>query len=227
MHIRSLFALCGASIALSLTLAANAFAAGTQVSVRIEGKSHTLLPNTVVSTHAGSITKGGAPAGTCPATSAAGALDVATHGRWNGSYSTKYAQLSLTSILGETWTFSQKSYYWGIWVNNRYASTGMCQITLHRGDQILFAVDSATRHEHPLGLTAPRRANTRHTFRVRVVSYSDAGVAKPLAGVRIDGAVTNRSGTATITDKRTGKLTLTASRTGYIRSAPATVRVSR
>jgi len=227
MHKRPLLALCGASLTLSLTLAANAFAAGNQVSVRIEGRSHTLLDTTVVHTHAGSITKGGAPAGNCPATSAAGALDVATHGRWNGSYSSHYAELSLTSILGETWSFSQKKYYWGIWVNDRYASAGMCQIVLHRGDQVLFAVDSVARHEHPLGLTAPRRANARHMFKVRVVSYSDAGVAKPLARVRIDGAVTNRSGIATITDKRAGKLTLTASRTGYIRSAPATVSVSR
>lgn len=226
MHIRSLFALCVASIALCLTLAANAFASGTKVNVRIEGRSHTLLATTVVHTHAGSITKGGAPAGNCPATSAAGALDVATHGRWGGSYSTHYAELSLTSILGETWSFSQKKYYWGIWVNDRYASAGMCQIALHRGDRVLFAVDSVARHEHPLGLTAPRRASARHTFKVTVVSYSDAGVAKPLAGVRIDGAVTSRGGIATITEKRAGKLTLTASRTGYIRSAPATVSVS-
>ncbi len=226
MHNRSLFALCGATVVLCLALAANAFAAGTQVSVRIEGKSHTLLPTTVVHTHAGSITKGGAPAGTCPATSAAGALDVATHGRWDGSYSTKYAELSLTSIFGETWSFSQKKYYWGIWINNHYASAGMCQIALHRSDQVLFAVDSDTRHEHPLGLTAPRRASTRHAFNVKVVSYSDAGLAKPLAGVRLDGAVTNRSGIAKITDKRAGKLTLTASRTGYIRSAPTIVSVS-
>ncbi len=224
MHIRSLFALCGASIALSLTLAANAFAAGTQLSVRIEGKSHTLLPNTVVHTHAGSITKGGAAAGHCPATSAAGALDNATHGRWDGKYypTGSAAGIFITSIFGVRPPTVND--YWTVFVDNRTAGSGICALKLHRNEQLLFAVTNGS--QLPIVLTAPQHAKIGRPFKVRASYYTGKGVRKPLAGVRLDGAVTNRSGIATITDKRAGKLTLTASRTGYIRSAPTTVRVS-
>jgi len=225
MHKRPLLALCGASLTLSLTLAANAFAAGNQVSVRIEGRSHTLLDTTVVHTHAGSITKGGAPAGNCPATSAAGALDVATHGRWGGKYysSTMPAGIFITSIFGARPPTVND--YWTVFVDNRTAASGICALKLHRNEQLLFAVTNGS--QFPIVLNAPKRAKASRPFKVKAFYYTRKGVAKPLARVRIDGAVTNRSGIATITDKRAGKLTLTASRTGYIRSAPATVSVSR
>ncbi len=229
MQFRRMIALCGASIALVLVPAASALAAGTQVRVRVEGKSRTLLAGTGVQTHGGSITKAGAPAGSCPATSAAGALDGATHGRWGAVYSSSFSQLELTSILGEKWTFTSPN-YWGVWVNDRYATTGMCEIKLHRGDHVLFAVDSAKHHEHPLGLSGPRHATAGRRFRLTVVWYSDAGVAKPLAGARVHGggvnAVSNAHGVVSVTASSTGKQTYTASGTGYIRSARVTVRVS-
>ena len=81
-------ALGGLTIALALTPTAALAAGPTTVSVRIEGTSRTLLAATNVRTHSGSITKGGAPAGACPATTAAGALDDAAHHKWTGSYGT-------------------------------------------------------------------------------------------------------------------------------------------
>ncbi len=224
MHNRSLFALCGATVVLCLALAANAFAAGTQVSVRVEGKSHTLLATTVVHTHAGSITQGGAPAGACPATTAAGAFDAATHGHWTGKYyaSTHPAGIFITSIFGiRPPTVND---YWTVFVDNRTAPSGICALGLHRNEQLLFAVTNGS--QFPIVLTAPKQAKTKRPFKVKAFYYNAKNVAKPLAGVRLDGAVTNRSGIATITDKRAGKLTLTASRTGYIRSAPVTVTLS-
>lgn len=224
MPIRSLFALCGASIALCLTLGGNALAAGNQVTVRVEGSSHTLLPTTVVHTHAGSITKGGAPSGACPATTAAGAFDVATHGRWDGKFYASAHGIFITSIFGEKPTGND---YWTVFVDNRASSLGICGLRLHRGEQLLFAVTNGK--EDPIVLTAPRHARTNHSFNVKAFYYTAKGVAAPLAGVRLKdaGAVTNRRGIATITDRRPGKLELTASRSGYIRSAPATVSVSR
>jgi hypothetical protein len=224
MSIRRFLAVSGAVAALGLILAGGAFAAGTTVSVRVEGKKRTLLPATVAHTTAGSITKAGAPPGNCPSTSAAGALDVATHHRWGAIYSTSFSQLELTSILGEKWTFSSPN-YWGVWVDNRYATTGMCQIKLRKGDRILFAVDSGKHHEHPLGVKAARHVRVGHRLRVKVVSYTDGGAAKPLAGVRIHGATTNGAGFATITPTRSGRLRLTASHAGYIRSAAVSVKV--
>lgn len=69
-------ALLGATLALVLTPAAAA--AATTVTVRVEGASRTLLAPTKVSVpSSGSITKGGAPAGSCPAHSAAGQRSLA------------------------------------------------------------------------------------------------------------------------------------------------------
>ena len=119
-----------------------------------------------------------------PSTSAAGALDAATKGDWGGTYSSSLGELALTSIKGENWPFSQVRYYWAIWVNNRYAEKGMCQIKLRRGDQVLFAADSEKHPEHPLGLSAPAKAKRGRSFQVKVVWYSDSGKAKGLKGVQ-------------------------------------------
>jgi hypothetical protein len=231
MHLRRNTALWGTLVALAALAAlaalvpASALAAGTSVSVRVEGLTRTLVATKTVHTHTGSITKGGAPPGNCPSTSAAGALDVATKGNWGGSFSSMFNELALTSVKGESWPFTQVKYYWGIWVDNRYATVGMCQIKLKRGDKILFAVDSAKKHEHPLGLSAPAKATRGQSFKVKVVWYSDGGKAKGLKGVKIDGVTTNAGGIARITSTKAGKLRLKASSKGYIRSAAATVKV--
>ncbi|MFZ0039972.1 MAG: hypothetical protein WAK93_01585 [Solirubrobacteraceae bacterium] len=227
MPTRRTLALGGALLALCLVFASAALAAGTKVSVRVEGVKRTLLSTTSVTTHSGSITKDGTPAGICPSSSAAGALDIATKHRWGGTFDTKFQELELTTILGESWPFTQDKYYWGIWVNNRYASAGMCQITPHKGDRILFAVDSDTTHEHPLGLSAPARATRGKAFKVKVVSYSDAGKATPLAGASIKGVsgTTDNRGALTVTDTHAGKLRLQASAKSHIRSATETVTV--
>jgi hypothetical protein len=229
MHHRKFLALTGATLAFVLAPSAAALAAtGTKVTVRVEGSTRTLLAPTVVQTHTGSITKGGAPAGACPATSAAGALDVATHHDWGGTFFSSFNDYEIKTILGDT-EGGTKS-YWGIWVNDVYATTGACEITLHRGDQLLFAVDSVAHHEHPLGLTAPSRTSVGHPFAVKVVWYSDAGVAKPLAGVQVSGAgvsgVTNRRGVLSVSEPHAGTVVLRAHRNGYIRAAPVSVRVT-
>jgi hypothetical protein len=230
MHHRKFLALTGATLAFVLAPSATALAASTtKVTVRVEGGTRSLLPPTIVQTQFGSITQGGAPAGACPATSAAGALDVATHHRWSGTFFSSFNDYEIKTILGDT-EGGTKS-YWGIWVNNTYATTGACEIQLKRGDRLLFAVDSVAHHEHPLGLTAPAKAKAGRPFNVKVVSYSDAGVAKPLAGVQVSGpgvnGVTNRRGILSVSEPHTGIVMLRARRSGYIRAAPVSVRVSR
>jgi hypothetical protein len=205
---------------------AGALAAGAAVSVRVEGLKRTLVAAKLVHTHSGSITKDGAPAGTCPATSAAGALDVATKGNWGATFSASLNELELTSIKGQSWPFTQPNYYWAVWINHRYAEVGICQIKLKRGDHLLFAVDSAKTAEHPVGVSGPARASVGKSFKVKAVWYTDAGKAKALKGIKIDGATTNAKGIATITASKRGKLRLKASPKGYIRSAAITVKVS-
>jgi Domain of unknown function (DUF4430) len=215
-------ALGGLTAALVLTPAV-ALAAAPTVSVRIEGASRTLLPATNVRGHTGSITKGGAPAGACPATTAAGALDVATHHKWNGSYGT-YG-LSVTSILGESHPFTS-SEYWSIFVNGRYASAGICGLKLRSGEQILFAAVPDKGTEYPIVLSAPAHATTGHGFTVKATYFGAKGGAKPLAGVAVKGAgTTNAKGITTVTATKKGKLSLIASRAGYIRDE-VTVAVS-
>jgi hypothetical protein len=88
MKFKQVLALSGAAVLLVAAPVTSASGAGTRVSVRVEGKNRTLLADKVVQTRSGSITKGGAPSGACLASSGQGALDVATHGRWSGKFST-------------------------------------------------------------------------------------------------------------------------------------------
>lgn len=227
MYKKRILALGGATLALAVASPV-ALGAGTQVAVRVEGKSRTLLATKTVRTHAGSITRGGAPAGKCPATSGAGALDVATKHRWSGPWSSDFNEFEIKTILGDTESTSK--FYWGIWINNRYATTGACELKLHRGDQLLFAVDSVAHHEHPLAIKAPKHAVAGKSFDVRVVWFSDRGKSKPAAGVALAGAgqgvVTNSRGVAHIVASHPGTLKLGASGNGFIRAAKVRVPVS-
>ena len=87
MNRKTLGALLGALvIALAVSGVALAAGSGPAVSVQVKTSSKTLLNATGVHGEKGSITKGKTPKGKCPGSSAAGALDAATHGRWTGKY---------------------------------------------------------------------------------------------------------------------------------------------
>jgi hypothetical protein len=229
MHRKYSFALCGViAICLLLLTGVASAASGQAVTVRVEGAKRTLLAPTVVHLHSGSITKGGAPSGACPATSAAGVLDLATHHRWVGTWSTSFNDYEVTSILREAHSFSTKL-YWSVWIDNRFATTGVCGIKLHRGDQLLFAVEGS-KTEHPIAIKAPSSATVGHAFTVTVVSYSTGGKSKPLAGATVSVAghrgKTNSHGTVSLTPSHSGTFTLEAVHRGYIRAAPVTVHVA-
>jgi hypothetical protein len=235
MNVKTLLALGGAGLALVLLPATGALAAGgTTVTVRVEGVKQTLLAPDTVHTRTGSITRFGAPRGACPATSAQGALDLATHHRWAGEWSTQFGpEYEITSIFGEAHSFTSK-YFWEIFVDNLAASAGACQLKLHRGEQLLFAAVPQTGTVFPLGLTVLDRPVAGHPFRVRVVYYDSAGRPKPLAGATVTAgqisaepiphsrvsAKTNSAGIATLSESRLGLIELQASKPGYIRTAP-------
>jgi hypothetical protein len=198
------------------------------VTVRVEGKTRSLLQAKSIHTHGGFITRNGAPSGACSANSGAGALDVATKHRWTGSWSTSFNDFLISKILGDTETSSK--FYWGIWINNRYATSGACGLKLHRGDKLLFAVDSVAHHEHPLAIRAPKQAVVGGSFNVKVVSYSDKGKSQPAAHVSLAGAgqgvVTNSHGVAHVVAGQAGTLKLGASATGFVRAAQVRVHVT-
>ena len=114
MHKKTILALGGATLALAVASPV-ALGAGTPVTVRVEGKTRTLLQAKSIHTGGGFITRNGAPSGACSANSGAGALDVATKHRWAGSWSTSFNDFLISKILGDT--ESSSKFYWGIWVN--------------------------------------------------------------------------------------------------------------
>ena len=220
-----------AAPAAAALLAAPAFAgAQTRVSFRVEGVSKTLLPaKTVPVPTGGSITKGGAPKGACPANSAAGAFNTATGGNWSGTYSSGLG-IEVTKILGESGIFSKGS-YWEFFVNNHAASVGICDQKAKSGDQLLFAnVPAKGAAEFPIVISAPAKATAGRSFQVKASYYpTKSNTAKPLAGVSFTGVKgkTNAQGVATVTASQAGKLSLVGSKSGEIRSAAATVVVSK
>jgi hypothetical protein len=230
MNAKNVLALCGVTAATVGLLTGVAFAAsGPAVTVRVEGLKKTLLAPTVVHVHSGSITKGGAPSGACPAKSAAGALDAATRHKWGGTWSTSFSDYEITSILGESHAFTSK-YYWEIVVNNVSASAGACALKLHTGEQLMFAAVPDTGTEFPIAIEAPSSATVGHQFDATVVWFNAKGKSKPLAGatVSIAGHVfkTDSHGIVPLTPDNAGTFTLNATDTGYIRAAPVMVHVS-
>ena len=225
---RQFSALAGGVAVLVLAITAPALGAGSGVTVRVEGVKRTLLPATVAHTESGSITKGGTPKGSCPGSSGAGYFDSATHHKWSGTYSSGLG-VEITSVLGETHKFSAKGFYWGIWVNNTFASAGLCDLKLKPGDQLLFAPAPGSGTTYPIILTAPAKASAGQAFSVKATYLKSAkGKAKALKGVKVTdaGGVTSSNGSATVTVTKPGKVTLVATLKGYIR-AEATVNVSQ
>ena len=122
--------------ALLVPTAVEAFGSGVKVSIKTLTK--TLLPPTKEHGEQGSVTKGGAPRGKCPGNSAAGALDVATHGRWTAKWYGKYNDVFISSVLGVKPPNSKD--FWEVLVNGKPASTGACEIRLRPGQRLEFKI---------------------------------------------------------------------------------------
>jgi hypothetical protein len=228
MKYRQFAALGGVVAALAVALTAPALGAGPGVTVRVEGVQHTLLAATVAHTEPGSITKAGTPQGSCPGSSAAGYFDSATHHHWSGSFSSGLG-IEVTTVLGETHKFSAKGFYWGIWVNGKFASAGLCDLKLKPGDQLLLAPAPGSGTTFPINLTAPATAKVGRPFIVKASYFKTTkGKATTLKGVKVSDGVnaTDNHGTTTVTAHKAGTITLTATLKGFIR-AEATVKVSR
>lgn len=230
MFSKKFLALSGAVLASLLVLAPAAGASHdpAPVTIRIEGKTKTLLASTDVKTHSGSITVGGAPKGACPAKSAQGALDVATDHKWSGKWYGKYDEYEIFTILGDH--ESGTKYFWEIFVNNVAATAGACEIKLKPGDRLLFAAVSVKGVAYPTALIAPSHAVANQPFKVKVVYYNAKGKAKPLAGavvsVKGHSAKTGSNGTITLTGDSAGTYSISESKSGYVRAAPVTVHVT-
>jgi len=184
------------------------------VTVRVEGLTKTLLPPTTVTLESGSVSKGVA-ADSCSALSALGALQDATHGVWNGSWSSSYKEYYVTSILGDTYS-STADYYWAFWLNDKPASLGACGVDPAKGSSVLFFPEYDGKSKsivapNVLGISAPASVLVGKPFTVVVTSYANTnGKATPAIGALVS------AGSASATAGSGGKASLTLSKTGNV-----------
>jgi hypothetical protein len=185
------------------------------VTVRVEGLTKTLLPPKVVTLESGSVSKDGVAADSCSALSALGALEDATHGVWNGSWSSSYKDYFVTSILGDGYS-STADYYWAFWLNDKPASLGACSVDPAKGSSILFFPEYDGKSKSivapsVLGISAPASVLVGKPFTVTVTSYANAnGKAAPAVGAHVSAA------SATATAGSGGKASLKISKTGSV-----------
>lgn len=223
-------------IALAATIALAAFggAAAAQastgepatVSVRVEGESQTLLPESTVTTTTTPVVKNGNPSDSCPGTSALGALQLATGGDWEGKWEASFHQYVVESILGESHRFGGGS-FWAFYLDHKYSSQGACAAELAAGEPVLFAALPESDSEHPpatLGILAPAEAQVGEAVTVAVSSYAaETGDASPADGATVSyeatgSASTDEQGHATLSFSSTGVQQLLVQAAGAVRT---------
>jgi hypothetical protein len=178
-----------------------------------------LTPPVEVTTTTAEVTK---DSGKCSGTSAGGALELATHGNWEGKWTASLSDYEVVTIDGRSFPFEEGSpanYYWSFWRNNSYAPEGVCHTELEAGDQILFVPScyGASCPPEPSGVLAievPATAEVGKPTPVTVDRYNAKGEPSPLAGATVSGggvsAETDSEGHTTLTFSGDGAYTLRA-----------------
>jgi hypothetical protein len=222
-----------AVLVLVLVLAvAPAALAGPTVTVRVEGLNQTLLAPTEVTTDATPVVKDGNSAHACSGLTAAGALERATGGSWGGEWFEGFHGYSVETVLGETHAFepaAAANYFWSFWLDNKAASTGICEGELQAGQSILFFPEcfsetgACPAPPNPLGISAPAVAQRGAPVTVTVTSYDNAGgAASPTVGAAVTGggagATTDSAGHATLAIPQTGSIQLQVTAPGSVRT---------
>jgi hypothetical protein len=228
----SVFTALSCAVLASLVLVSSVIAAGpATVTVRVEGPTETLVNPTQVLTTTAPVVKDGNQADSCTGTSAAGALQLATKGNWDGNWFSGLGY-SVETIEGQSFPFTQP-FYWSFWLDGKPATTGICEAELSSGDSILFFPECFSETSgvcppapNPLGIEAPAVAELGKPVTVTVTSYANAtGAPSPAAGATVTGggasATTDSSGHATVAFTSTGPLYLQASAAGAVRSEAA------
>ena len=207
---------------LPIAPASAASGAPSTVGVRVLGAGPAfpaLLPLTEVTTTTAAIEKAG---GSCAGTSAAGALELATGGNWEGNWNSGFGDYEVISIEGQAYPFdseSNKNYFWSLWLNGRETATGICGTALETGDQVLF-FPSCFGSECPappdvVVLEGPAAAEVGAPVAITVLSYpGSGGEPGPAAGATVSAeGVTDKadsSGHAMLTFARAGSFAVHA-----------------
>jgi hypothetical protein len=240
----------GALVAAVLSLALGSSAAlaakgkakgkgGTPASVRVEGMTKTLLPETTVLVKAASIDKDGKPADVCEGVSGAAALQQATKGNWTAGPFSAGLGYPVFGLFGEAYPFTS-SYYWSMWIDDKPATTGICA-TLHAKEKLLFfpqcSQESASActqgmFDPPvLSIRAASHVRVGHPFGLSVFSLANfTGKSMPAKGAKVTGggksATTSASGKAKLRFAKAGTYRIVASAAESVRDE-LTVKVTR
>jgi len=202
-------------LALVLPGAAAQAAVPATVTVEVEGAAQTLLAPTAVTTTSTPVVKDDEHS--CSGGSAAGALELATSGRWNGEWFGGFGY-SAETILGETHAFepgAAANFFWSYWLNDKPSSVGICEGELSSNESILFFPEcfsetgACPAAPNPLGIAAPASAERGTPVSVTVTSFANAnGDPSPAVGATVSGggatATTDSSGRATLVLPRIG-----------------------
>jgi hypothetical protein len=223
--VRIVALLCPLLAALCSLLGASPAIAGTPatVTVRVLGPApayQALTPPVEVTTTMAPVTKNG---GDCSGTSAGGALELATKGDWEGTWSAKYSDYEVISIDSLSFPFEESSpanYYWSFWRDNLFEEVGICEAELEGNDQVLFVPSCYGASCPPaptglLGIQAPADAEVGKPTLITVERYNAKGEPSPLAGATVSGAgassaATDAEGHTTLTFSGDGTYTLRA-----------------
>ncbi len=208
---------------LLLSLAVAAPAAAATVTVRAEGANGTTLPQVTVPSTGPAVTKDGK---TCGGDTAAGALDRATQGDWDG---TAFSfGLTVDRILADSYDFSSGR-YWNLDLNNSSASVGVCDLKPGAGDEILFDAHCANATTDcftgmPLDVNAPATVTPGQAFAATVREFDDSqspATSRASAGATVTGggvtATSDVGGMATVTLQQRGPVRLTATKGSQVR----------
>jgi len=225
-------ALGAACLSLSVSASPALASAPATVTVRVEGLTETLIPPTRVTTTTTPVIKDGKPEDSCPGTSAAGALELATAGNWGGIWfggGVKEGQFvglgyTVETIAGENYPFSGNS-FWDLWINDKAEEEhGVCGAEMQAGDQVLlFPCDFEEGPcPNPLGIEAPASANVGEPVTVAIKKYGTEGKASEIAGATVAyeaaNATTNSGGHATLTFSHAGEATVRATALESVRT---------
>jgi len=215
-------------LALILLLIVPAAAQAADVTVRVEGKSSTLVAPTAITTGNGRVVKDGNAAHSCSDRSPAGVLEAATAGRWTGTWFDGLGY-AIDSIMGEAHSFGDTGSFWTTYLNDRYTNEGPCNIDLQTGDEVLFyptcsGATSGCYAGEPLDLKAPARATPGVPFTVTVkettTTFDENFVGSSSTGPAVAATVTG--GPEPATADNTGTATVVLDHPG-----PAVLKVSK
>ena len=219
---------------IAAVVATPALAAPSPVTVRVEGATDTLIPRTALTTTTATVNKDGVAGHDCTGTSAAGALEQASGGHWTGTWSSPPLFYSVDAIKGESHLFSSGQ-FWGFFINDALASTGICGAELQTGDSVLLAPISASATSFGvLSVSVPATGTLGQPLTVKVTrtksDFAGPPTREPVAGATVSGggasAITGADGSAQLVLGTRGPTSLRATDSGDIRSASEPVCVT-